>query len=59
MSAAKPPSLLDPKFRYISAAATDLRKTFERVRKEQRAAERPVSPPAQLRRAKGGSNGLA
>jgi hypothetical protein len=27
-------SILDPKFRYIPAAATDLKKTFARVRRE-------------------------
>jgi hypothetical protein len=27
-------SLLDPSFRYVSSLQTDLRKTFERVRKE-------------------------
>lgn len=33
------PNILDPKFRYVPAAATDIRKTFARVRREQ-AAER-------------------
>lgn len=28
-------SILDPTFRYVSAASTDLRKTFARVRREQ------------------------
>lgn len=28
-------SLLDPTFRYVPAAATDLRKTFARIRREQ------------------------
>jgi hypothetical protein len=27
-------SLLDPKFRYINAASTDIRKTFRRARKQ-------------------------
>jgi hypothetical protein len=27
-------SILDPKFRYVPAAATDIRKTFARVRRE-------------------------
>lgn len=35
-------SILDPKFRYTDSASTDLRKTFARVRREQRnAAKRP------------------
>ena len=29
-------SILDRSFRYTSSAATDLRKTFERIRREQR-----------------------
>lgn len=29
-------SILDPSFRYTNAASTDLKKTFERVRREQR-----------------------
>jgi hypothetical protein len=29
-------SILDPKFRYVPAADTDLRKTFARIRKAQR-----------------------
>lgn len=32
-------SILDPKFRYIPAASTDIRKTFARVRKEMKLAE--------------------
>ena len=33
-------SLLDPTFRYVSSAETDIRKTFARVRREMRARER-------------------
>ncbi|MCL4763745.1 MAG: hypothetical protein KJ018_18550 [Burkholderiales bacterium] len=33
-----PKSILDPAFRYTPAAATDLRKTFARIRREQRKA---------------------
>jgi hypothetical protein len=29
-------SILDPRFRYISSVDTDLRKTFARIRREQR-----------------------
>lgn len=29
-------SILDPEFRYRNAASTDVRKTFERIRREQR-----------------------
>ncbi len=32
-------SLLDPNFRYTPAAATDIRKTFARVRREMRKAQ--------------------
>ena len=31
-------SILDPTFRYVPSVQTDLRKTFARVRREQRAA---------------------
>jgi len=33
-------SILDPTFRYTPSVQTDLRKTFARIRREQRAAER-------------------
>ena len=33
-------SILDPSFRYVPSHATDLRKTFERVRREGDAASR-------------------
>lgn len=47
MDPLKPSSLLDPKFRYVSAAATDVRKTFDRIKREQkRAAEAAVKPSA-------------
>jgi hypothetical protein len=32
-------SILDPEFKYRNAASTDVRKTFERIRKEQRIEE--------------------
>jgi hypothetical protein len=40
-------SILDPKFKYTPSAATDIRKTFARVRKEmaeQKKAEKPITP---------------
>jgi len=36
-------TLLDPTFRYHNSADTDLRRTFERVRKEQAALEMETS----------------
>jgi hypothetical protein len=32
-------SILDPEFKYRNAASTDVRKTFERIRKEQQRTE--------------------
>ena len=32
-------SILDPEFKYRNAASTDVRKTFERIRREQRLQE--------------------
>jgi hypothetical protein len=32
-----PKSLLDPAFKYVPAAETDLRRTFARIRREQKA----------------------
>jgi hypothetical protein len=34
-----PKSLLDPAFKYVPAAETDLRRTFARIRREQKAIE--------------------
>jgi len=39
-------SILDRSFRYVPSHATDIRKTFERIRGELAAAERPKAPPA-------------
>jgi len=36
-------SILDPTFRYVPSASTDLRKTFARVRREMRAFTVPVA----------------
>jgi hypothetical protein len=42
-------SILDPSFRYTSSANTDLRKTFARIRREQRKRERAADPSAAAR----------
>ena len=43
------PSILDPKFKYVNSTATDIRKTFARVRREQqRANTADKGPPPQL-----------
>ena len=36
-------SILDPEFKYRNAASTDVRKTFERIRKERVEQERRVA----------------
>lgn len=36
-------SILDPTFRYTSSANTDLRKTFARIRRENRKQSQPAS----------------
>lgn len=36
-------SILDPKFKYVPSASTDIRKTFARVRREQAAAEKAAT----------------
>ena len=51
-------SILNREFRYVPAAATDIRKTFARVRREQREAEARRAAPTPttvrpLRRATG------
>jgi len=33
-------SILDPSFRYVSSSNTDIRKTFARVRRQQKSADR-------------------
>ena len=33
-------SILDPSFRYVPSHATDVRKTFERIRREREGAQR-------------------
>lgn len=37
-------SCLDPKFRYTPASATDIRKTFARIRREQKEQAKHVVP---------------
>jgi len=50
-------SILDPTFKYVPAAKTDVAATFARIRKEQRAQEaetrRVVRPIAQPRQREG------
>lgn len=36
-------SILDPEFKYRNAASTDVRKTFERIRREQRVKEQAAA----------------
>lgn len=38
-------SILDPSFRYSSSVHTDLKKTFAKVRREQRRTEQPAAKP--------------
>ena len=46
-------NILDRSFRYVPSHATDLRKTFERIRKERETPERPKAPAVvQLNREK-------
>jgi len=39
-------SILDPSFRYVASHATDVRKTFARVRREMRTEPLPQEDPA-------------
>lgn len=41
-------NILDPKFRYVNSASTDLRKTFARIRRELRD-KAEAEPPAPMR----------
>jgi len=44
-------SILDPAFRYVPSHATDIRKTFERIRRDQQATgRRPADTVVQLQR---------
>lgn len=47
--------ITDPSFRYVPAAQTDIRRTFARLRKEQRAAQQqaPAAIPLKPRTQKG------
>ena len=47
-------SILDPSFRYVPSHATDLRKTFERIRRESETTpRRPADTVVQIKRDKG------
>lgn len=39
-------SILDRSFRYVPSHATDVRKTFERIRRDREAAAAPMPPRA-------------
>ena len=45
-------NILDPKFRYVDSYSTDLRKTFARIRRENReragAVAKPMAPSARV-----------
>jgi hypothetical protein len=43
-------SILDPSFRYVSSHATDVRKTFARIKREMRKDEQtaPPDPPGRV-----------
>jgi hypothetical protein len=43
-------SILDPSFRYVASHATDVRKTFARVRREMRNEPAPQEDPASAKR---------
>jgi len=43
-------SILDPSFRYVASHATDVRKTFARVRREMRTEPAPLEDPAAAKR---------
>jgi hypothetical protein len=43
-------SILDPSFRYVASHATDVRKTFARVRREMRSEPAPQEDPASAKR---------
>ena len=45
--------ILDPRFKYVPAARTDIRKTFARIRKEQELQKEQQSKVTQMRRANG------
>lgn len=40
-------SILDPRFNYVPAVQTDLRKTFARIRREMEKAK-PAAPPSNV-----------
>jgi hypothetical protein len=42
-------SILDPAFRYVPAASTDIRKTFRRIRREQQEARQRELVHAKVR----------
>lgn len=45
----KKPTLMDPKFKYVPAAETNLHATFRRIRRELKEAEAAKKPPANVK----------
>lgn len=45
-------SILDPKFKYTSSSNTDIRKTFKRIRKEQKRSKSDGSSVVAIRKSK-------
>lgn len=45
-------SILDPNFKYRNSLSTDVRKTFERIRREQRLVQQPAPSKEPENRAK-------
>lgn len=41
-------SILNPRFRYTNSLKTDIRKTFAKVRREQKRQQKQEQPPAEV-----------